>query len=284
MCRLDDCRRPARVTAAVPSKYCSDEHGREFMRQRAQLPRKRKRGQSVVEEDEPAIAVGGVLSRGQLAAVVTHAKSMENFRKLGESVLSPPATATSEADGDVEIGDGETGASSRFTREEQVRTEDIIRQRAQLAERMQGLADRERFVQLVKEQAKRLQDESSHLRDSCGFDRRLCWTEERFLAWRASEIGAKALADGILPAPADEDAEAVEGGESGTVICQKKRCERHKQWRNGQMAEVWFEQVLAKEESQKLLRQLNEIQKRATLRHLREKEGDPHVAVEFLSG
>ncbi|GAM39233.1 hypothetical protein TCE0_034r10606 [Talaromyces pinophilus] len=33
MCRLKGCRKPARVTKPRISKYCSDEHGREFMRQ-----------------------------------------------------------------------------------------------------------------------------------------------------------------------------------------------------------------------------------------------------------
>lgn len=31
MCRLPGCRQPARVTAKTPSKYCSDDHGVEFM-------------------------------------------------------------------------------------------------------------------------------------------------------------------------------------------------------------------------------------------------------------
>ncbi|EED19983.1 PHD transcription factor, putative [Talaromyces stipitatus ATCC 10500] len=33
MCRLKGCRKPARVSKTKVSKYCSDEHGREFMRQ-----------------------------------------------------------------------------------------------------------------------------------------------------------------------------------------------------------------------------------------------------------
>ncbi|PGG99461.1 hypothetical protein AJ80_09347 [Polytolypa hystricis UAMH7299] len=37
MCRLERCRRPARVTGSSPSKYCSDEHGREFMQQKVKL-------------------------------------------------------------------------------------------------------------------------------------------------------------------------------------------------------------------------------------------------------
>lgn len=33
MCRLRECRKPARISKQRVSKYCSDEHGREFMRQ-----------------------------------------------------------------------------------------------------------------------------------------------------------------------------------------------------------------------------------------------------------
>ncbi|ODH53582.1 hypothetical protein GX48_00416 [Paracoccidioides brasiliensis] len=40
MCRLPGCRQPARISGGtVPSKYCTDEHGREFMRQKASLSR-----------------------------------------------------------------------------------------------------------------------------------------------------------------------------------------------------------------------------------------------------
>ncbi|OJJ51679.1 hypothetical protein ASPZODRAFT_12492 [Penicilliopsis zonata CBS 506.65] len=36
MCRLPECRKPARVRASPPSKYCSDDHGREFMLRKTQ--------------------------------------------------------------------------------------------------------------------------------------------------------------------------------------------------------------------------------------------------------
>lgn len=35
MCRLEGCRRPARVNGTAKSKYCSDEHGRDFMKRMA---------------------------------------------------------------------------------------------------------------------------------------------------------------------------------------------------------------------------------------------------------
>ncbi|OJD12988.1 hypothetical protein AJ78_06503 [Emergomyces pasteurianus Ep9510] len=67
MCRLPGCRQPARISGGmVPSKYCSDEHGREFMRQKASLL---KRGSAAAPSSAPNMSVADSRSRGSSVAV-----------------------------------------------------------------------------------------------------------------------------------------------------------------------------------------------------------------------
>ena len=134
MCRLPDCRKAARVAREDPSKYCSDEHGREFMSRKMQhlnlslggVPRKKTAGaqrgskskdvqadnhsidggdpdESNMEESvygggegedlktlEELGSRGGALTAGELKAVVMGVSSAEEFRKLGERIISLP--------------------------------------------------------------------------------------------------------------------------------------------------------------------------------------------------
>ncbi|PGH30840.1 compass component spp1 [[Emmonsia] crescens] len=67
MCRLPGCRQPARISGGmVPSKYCSDEHGREFMRQKASLS---KRGSAAGPSSAPNKLAADSRSRGSSVAV-----------------------------------------------------------------------------------------------------------------------------------------------------------------------------------------------------------------------
>ncbi|KAG5287407.1 PHD transcription factor [Histoplasma capsulatum G186AR] len=66
MCRLPGCRRPARISGGmVPSKYCSDEHGREFMRQKASLSK-----QGSAAGASPAANTSATDSRSRGSSVV----------------------------------------------------------------------------------------------------------------------------------------------------------------------------------------------------------------------
>ncbi|PGH18093.1 hypothetical protein AJ79_00721 [Helicocarpus griseus UAMH5409] len=67
MCRLSGCRQPARVFGGgVPSKYCSDEHGREFMLQKTALSKKASRSGPSSAPKTPAL---DDRSRGSSVAV-----------------------------------------------------------------------------------------------------------------------------------------------------------------------------------------------------------------------
>ncbi|KAI9796958.1 MAG: hypothetical protein M1833_005904 [Piccolia ochrophora] len=280
MCRLDGCRQPARLTKKSLSKYCSDEHGREFMRQR--VPRSTIRvghGPSAENDDESEPEVGGVLHKGQLAAVAKGVDNVSEFRNLGEGVLSPPPTAVPDENGDTKMEDGEGNAGTFFNDEEWRRNEDIEKEKETLVQRRILLKDRERFLQLVKDRSKHILEQLNNVKDICGYDSRLSWTDEEFLAWRSSEEGEKAFTTGELE-PSESATTEEEGGDG---VCQKKRCERHKQWRNIQIQDIRFEESKVADEMRRLKQEEADLRQRAKLRRIREADGDREGRVEMVS-
>lgn len=235
MCRLETCRDPARVSGSKPSKYCSDAHGHEYMRLRAlkreseetkaaSIPsssqnRKRRRsnytdhfGNGEVEDnldtaDDANTLRGGPLRAPELKSVVNGVKSVAEFRQLGEGVLSPPRTASPD-DEDIKMEDGnlvvnpKSGISYSATEKQQL--VEIASKREVLKTRKCMLDDRERFLVLVKSRAKRVLEElrqKETVKDICGFDARLAWSDAEFVAWRDSPEGQKALESRMLMAP-----------------------------------------------------------------------------------
>ncbi|KAI9806333.1 MAG: hypothetical protein M1825_006448 [Sarcosagium campestre] len=283
MCRLDGCHQPARLSMRDLSKYCSDDHGREFMRRRAPLapPKASKMDSRILgteDDTDDDLTVGGPLSRGQLAAVAKGVKDVTSFRALGDAILSPPPTAGGDGggDGSMKLGDGK--ASEPLNEDEDKLISEINRQREKLVQHNKALKDRERFLQLVKERSKRVVEELSGVKEICGYDARLSWTDEEFLDWKESEDGKAAFARGELGPPARQDS-SVEGDDD---ICQKKRCERHKQWRNTRAQDIRFEESKNAEELRRLKQQEGEVKQTAKLRRIREAEGDRAGTVEVV--
>lgn len=140
VCRLKGCRKPARVTRPRISKYCSDEHGREFMRQMTgqlksthynssstltpsaldrvrEISRNRDSrsvdgdGDSVMdtndeddEHDHRGRTVpeelgsrGGILTVSDLKAVIMGVSSSVEFRRLGNTLITPPPSTSPPA-------------------------------------------------------------------------------------------------------------------------------------------------------------------------------------------
>ncbi|KAI9849425.1 MAG: hypothetical protein M1837_004044 [Sclerophora amabilis] len=287
MCRLDGCRQPARLAKKNASKYCSDEHGREFMEQRIRRGTKRKRSSKTQKDEGDAPAVGGTLSTSQLSAVTKDAKDVEAFKSLGEGVLSPPPTISPDEDGDkdikMDVDDVEPKGRSSFNKEERDKIEEISKEKDRLMHRRHGLKDREKFVQLVRSRAKRILEELKGVKDLCGYDSRLSWTEEEFLAWRDSDEGCEALKNNTLGPPPADTADDAEEDENSKGVCQKKRCERHKQWWTIQLQDIRFEDVNITEELERLRRDEQDLKDRAKLRRIKEAEGDRDGRVELVA-
>ena len=327
MCRLESCRNPARVSGSKPSKYCSDEHGQEFMKIHAlkQEPeevkgtvssnRKRRRdnytdhyGNGEVEDgldttDSTALR-GGILRAAELRSIASGVKDIHEFRQLGEGVLSPPRTASPD-------DDAHNGFSYSVTESQQL--SDIATKRQALKDRKGMLDDRERFIGLVKGRAKRVLEDlrkKESVKDICGYDSRLSWSDDEFLAWRNSPEGQKALESEILAAPPpltstpvilaestsdpadanDPTAEvsnhvpdAADAGDAaenvdvdmdedeiGRGMCQKRHCQRHRAWYKLQQQDVAFEKGELRLALGRLAVEEKGVRERAVVRSLEE--------------
>ncbi|KAI9812148.1 MAG: hypothetical protein M1827_004814 [Pycnora praestabilis] len=320
MCRLPSCRAPARLTKKILSKYCSDDHGKEFMRlhtlktQQAQAQNqahgqssgKKRRKHNYTDNDgnagdEEEGSRGGVLKTGELAAVAKGVKDVAEFRTLGEGVLSPPPTIS--PDDDIEMLDADitapknTASKMLFTHEEDTRLMQIKERKADLVYKRAALRDRERFMGLVKERAKRVLDGLDGVKDICGFDNRISWSDEEFDQWRTCPAGQTAFSTSTLGPPllldttannmnntntehedadADEIATNKEASDSNSAsagVCQKRRCERHKQWSKIALETIRFEEAEARNEIRRLEDEGVGVRQRAKLRALVDEGG-----------
>lgn len=305
MCRLETCREPARASGPKPSKYCSDEHGIEFMRQLAlksepeatqpPLPtfpvttRRKSRKDNYTDhtsnsadppiyEDDPnddAHLRGGVLRPAELKTLASTAKSVAEFRSLGDGVLSPPDTASPE--------------EPTYTPEEAAQLASITTRTDALKQRKQLLDDRDTFLSLIKARAKAALDDLKKKGEKtagvCGFDARLAFTDEEFAAWRASVEGLETFRTGQLAASTTAAAEVDAGAEGEPVttngfreeeqkveegVCVKRRCKRHEAWQKLMMQEVAFEKDLVRQEMRRLIAEEKGIKERAAVRSLEE--------------
>ena len=317
MCRLEGCRQPARLAVSNPSKYCSDDHGREFVRLRALRHKESKSKDTSTsgnkqkrrklnatdhqgnnaddgmqdEDGDYNFLRGGVLRASELKALASGVKDVDEFRKLGEGVLSPPQTASPPSNpSDVKMEDHSkfTHSNSKvtyYTPEEARRLEEIQQKKDVLKRRKGLLDDKERFLALVKTRAKAvledLKQKDRGIKDICGFDARLSWSDEEFDIWRSGPEGAKALESGVLGAPSsssfaaaankcvDRDGdEKMDDGEIGKGVCLKKRCERHKTWWKLQQQDVAFEKQEVRQEGRTMESEERGVRESAVLRIL----------------
>ena len=296
MCRLEGCRQPARVSGANPSKYCSEEHGREYMarhalkgeseekRMAAVNSNKRRRksnytdnfgnGEEAIDaDDDPSYLHGGVLRAPELKAVVAGVKDLKEFRKLGEGVLSPPRTVSPDGN-DIKMEDRVQKAKVAYTDEETKKLAETTSAKESLRMRKSMLEDRDSFLSLVKTRGKTALDElrkkDKSLKDICGYDARLSWSDEEFKMWRCGPEGQKAFDDDVLgaPPPSEDANEMAEDDESLRGVCQKKRCERHRNWYKLQQQDVAFEKDEVRQGLRKLEGEERGVKDRAMIRCL----------------
>ena len=200
MCRRDGCRKPARVTKGTQSKYCSDDCGTLFMTEQVQRTagakntkkkNSKKKAQKpgdpadpVSDEDDEPTPLGGVLRAKDLKALIDQAKDIQTFKAFGAGVLSPPRTASpTKANFD--------GADDpALTAAERHRLTALHNEKSQLKDRLEVLKDREKFVSMIKDQVGRLAErEKMKVKELCGYDSRLSWSDAEFLQWRNSRVG-----------------------------------------------------------------------------------------------
>ncbi|TKA80979.1 hypothetical protein B0A55_02403 [Friedmanniomyces simplex] len=222
MCRRSGCRQPAKVSKSKggkeSSKYCSEECGVMYFREMVARTRNRegtvksrgsrRKGSSsrAADMDDDLGAKGGALAAGEVKSLMNVSKSADDFKKLGEGVLSPPATPDGEESSskkETEYTDAETAALAAISNQK-----DIARRRHQV------LKDRMKFVGMAKQAASRAAAEKElKPKEYCGYDSRLEWTEEQFAGWRGSKGGRAAFELETL-----EVDEKSGGGEDAGVV------------------------------------------------------------------
>ncbi|KAI5309012.1 hypothetical protein KEM55_004303 [Ascosphaera atra] len=246
MCRLPRCRKPARVATRPPSKYCSDEHGVEFMRLKLGGVRPPVAGHAIPsgESNDDLGAKGGPLSAPELKAIVSLVNSTAEFRTLGNKEDSS-AYLELEAD------------NLPCTPKEREVIQRLQYRLSRMKSHVEMLRDRERLIGIVRQHAKnalehlKATEPKAGWKDICGFNPILSLSDKEFNDWRLSATGKSSLEAGQLPEPStgvngeedkpDEDGDVVMNGvkaEADAVdgpsdkilvgVCLKKRCERHR--------------------------------------------------------
>ncbi|KAL2867060.1 putative PHD transcription factor [Aspergillus lucknowensis] len=322
MCRLKGCRKPARFNQRNPSKYCSDEHGLEFMRQKTQhlnLPsqsvtqkpktfrRGALNGSLNLKDDDSEFggshigdygddgmadlgSRGGVLTAGDLAAVIMGVTSADEFRKLGAHIVEPlPEMKDEDAEGKPSKKLGlDVGVDGlNYSPDEAEKIEKLRKRRDDLFHRRDMLDARSTFLTLVRQRSKSIvevlkkKDPKGGWKDICGFDTRLAWADDEFDEWRLSEAGKNALEEGTpealassFPSTVDGDGDMAMDGDYAEDeltsltrgVCTKKRCERHKQWLKVQQQDAVFEERTLTEDLAECEKEAQAVVERAVLR------------------
>lgn len=285
MCRRSGCRLPARVgknKTGSGSKYCSDECGVAFFRQMTANSRSREHSAknrstrnknnhvpSDPQESQDSIARGGVLAPSEIRALLDSSQTLEDFKKLGDGVLSPPATPDGRSNGSATAG-----SHGDFTEAETQSLSEITSKKDASRTRHQLLKDRLKFINMAKQAASRACAEKEvKPKDYCGFDPRLEWSEEQFAVWRASAIGKQAFELETLAVEEDGDTRMAEEGEEDdedvfkpTQLCDKKKCARHLEWSKLATDDVRFEMGDNGDRMRGLDREEREIRERAAMR------------------
>ncbi|XP_014553793.1 hypothetical protein COCVIDRAFT_106765 [Bipolaris victoriae FI3] len=260
MCRRDGCRKPARLTKGKESKYCSDDCGLLFMSEQLQRTagakgangsrekqkkKKKTTDGEPIDEEEPT-PLGGTLRAKDLKALVDASPNIQAFKNLGTGVLTPPQTASPSRSNFPSNGE-----DLALTAAETDRLAALHKEKVQLKDRLEVLKDREKFVSMAKEQAVRLADrEKIKIKDFCGYDSRLSWSDAEFLLWRNSKHGRAVFQYSTL-SPTDEQVSSIPDAngvdtmdiEIKETACLKKRCQKHPQWQKLNLQDARFEEL-----------------------------------------
>lgn len=252
--------------------------------------------------------MGGILTAGDLKSAIMGVASVDEFRKLGDRIISPPPEDDEREESPIR-GKNETkfphgkklgldihANGLIYSPEEAAKIEKLRKMRENLLNRKDMLAARSAFVALLRQRAKSVveklkqSDPKGGWKDICGFDSRLSWSDDEFDEWRLSEAGKKALAEGTAealaasyPAMTDADGDTVMNGENEIAfltrgICTKKRCERHKQWVKVQQQDIVFEESSADQDLANCEEEAQSVVEKAALRMWAEKENLPSDA------
>lgn len=284
MCRRPGCRMPARLAKKneEPSKYCSDECGIIFFRDQLQKTRMDSKGASRKRQMSPEDDLGprgGVIHRQDLKALVSIATTFEEFKKLGDAVLSPPATPSPT---DSKAKKGLLDSDEHLDESQIQRLREIQTKKEELRGRHTLLKDQAKMLNLVRQAGVRAAESKGiKPKDVCGYDTLVSLNEADFADWRSSAEGQAALKTGVLEAKTDANGDTemkVEEGVSASKLtsgpCLKKKCARHAEWSKLAQETNRSETMENSETMRALEREERDIRERAELKARQIRSGD----------
>jgi len=271
MCRRDGCRKPARLQRDRESKYCTDNCGALFMTEQLQrtagAKTKSKKAKKKGDNEEEPTPLGGVLRSKDLKALVDASPNIQTFKNLGTGVLTPPQTASPNQT----TFDG-------FTSSERQRLRALHNEKSQLNDRLEALKDREKFVSMAKEQAVRVSErEKIKVKDFCGYDSRLSWSDAEFLLWRKGKLGVASFEFNTLTPTPEQIASTSISASTDTddpvtkeSICLRRRCSKHPQWQKLNLQDARFEELEVVEAVRECEKEERSVRERARRRGAKE--------------
>ncbi|KAJ4666579.1 COMPASS (complex proteins associated with Set1p) component [Exophiala dermatitidis] len=257
---------------------------------------------------------GGALRAGEVKGLLEQCKSVEEWRALGRRPNTPPReteaeTTTSDSKPAIQPPPPPSPPPLEMDDLEAAKLASIEEEKRKLQERNTMLSARETLLGLVKARSATITEEvrkaNPKMKDVCGFDPRMAWTDEEFRVWYTQQGGKEILDAGpaaarIGPPPdttnddendatarpngvvvvngaaADDNPDKKNDGNDETSeadtmprkggVCIKNRCSRHRNWAKGQLAELRFEQDLVRRALAKCEAQENRIKERAMVR------------------
>ena len=259
LCRLDGCDEPARVGPGQPrpSKYCSDQHGLRFFQDKLKV------APDLRAQDHTHVSF--VLAKGDVAALANPVSCARDFHELGQriplSTASCEARADREADiSDVRQADPSTRPQQSVVAANQDHDEDHFHQRDEYRALRDALAQRQRILDLrTKFLAMITETTTTDLpHEICGYDQRLAWSDEEFEAWLRTKE-ARPMIEGV--------GAAAQSGSPAESVCQKRRCDRHRDWRRLHTSDLGQEKSQVVTEVAQLDAKQRELDERWAIRY-----------------
>ena len=237
---------------------------------------------------------GAALRAGEVKALSDRCKNVEEWKLLGRNPDTPPRDVDTEMEGAEETKPPQPDLE--YDDLELAKMASLEAEKAQLTSQNEILTAREQFLELVKTRSIAITDEvrKAHpkMKDPCGFDPRVAWSDEEFLVWYkhqggqttleagpAAKIGppeesptTDELPNGTTPHEnGDDAADEEDEDESDSMpkkggVCVKNRCPRHRNWAKGQLAELRFEQDLVRRALQRCEGEEMALRERAVVR------------------
>jgi COMPASS component SPP1 len=197
---------------------------------------------TVAKQDAPPVSArGGVLAAGEIRALLDGSSDVETFHKLGQppalprtAVLSPPLTPEYDKTANAKSSSNDIAvelAKISSAKEEARFRHTLLKARVKFVGQVKSAIPTHAAAQDIK------------VKEFCGYDRRLEWTESEFWAWWEQQEGnnnnsnnnnnnnnTDSSTNPAKPELEEKSKAEEKEEEDSPLICNRKRCLRHTDW------------------------------------------------------